>query len=163
MITLICRPDPSRKIKTFHSKYGPVRSRFFTPTAVPFRPATNWASQNNVSTPDWPCPYQFYEFGLKFLTRRSSCSNRHTGRLPFFFFSREIWPIQRAKKTEAIKARPKKTKTKRAGGQYLCTCGSNTGSKFQSKMIKIGRGIAIMPLLSVLLDLSIESSFGHIS
>ena len=115
MITLICRPDPSRKIKTFHSKYGPVRSRFFTPTAVPFRPATNWASQNNVSTPDWPCPYQFYEFGLKFLTRRSSCSNRHTGRLPFFFFLIFLKRYDRSKKqksTKSIEGSQKKTKNK---------------------------------------------------
>ena len=76
-----------------------------------------------------------------------------------FFFSKEIWPIPKAKNTKSIKASKKMQKnTKRAGGQYLCTCGSNTGLKFQSKIIKIGRGIAVMPLLSLLLDLSIESS-----
>ena len=53
------------------------------------------------------------------------------------------------------KLAPKK-KSKRAGGQYLCTCGSNAELKFQSKIIKIGRDIAVMPLLPLLLDLSIE-------
>ena len=36
------------------------------------------------------------------------------------------------------------------------------GVEIQSKIIKTGRGIAVMPLLSLLSDLTIESSFGHI-
>ena len=69
----------------------------------------------------------------------------------------------KSKKIQKRSKPAKKKETKRAGGQYLCTCGSNTRVKYQSKMIKIGRGITVMPLLSLLLDLSIESSFGNIS
>ena len=40
--------------------------------------------------------------------------------------------------------------------------GSSTGLKFQSKKIKTSRSIAVLPLLSLLLDLSIESSFVYL-
>ena len=51
---------------------------------------------------------------------------------------RSVTPLDAAKfqKMQKRSKLAKKNRKKRAGGQYLCTCGSNTRLKFQSKMIK---------------------------
>ena len=131
---------------------------------------TSWASQNNVWTPDWPhwpCPINLTNWDFTFwhgvihalIDTLAACPS-----FSFSFLKRYHWSKKQKMQNRPKLAKKNKKQRGQAASIFARMYGRfEHGLKFQSKMIKIGRGIAVMPVLSLLLDSSIESSFGHIS
>ena len=119
---------------------------------------TSWTSQDVARAVGWPCPAQCYEFGRDFVT--VFIMRQQTGKPAWvFFFLFKRWPIQRSEKS-------KNDDVFFVGFPFVCTCGSNTRSKFQIELLKIERGIAeimTFTIFTILLAFSMEPFRGCIS